>query len=82
MAKQGQGYAADDLPDDVRMWAAQEFVLGSQALMDEWHAAGVLSEGHWGTSSASSAGVHKAEVEGTSRSHQCAWQLRWETRTL
>ena len=33
------------------------------------------------TSSASSAGVHKAEVEGTSRSHQCACQLRWETRS-
>ena len=48
MAKQGQGFVADDLPDDVRMWAAQEFVIGAQALMDEWHAAGVLAEGHWG----------------------------------
>ena len=48
MAKQGQGFSATDLPDDVRMWCAREFVIGAQALMDEWHAAGVLMEGHWG----------------------------------
>ena len=48
MAKQGQGLSPSDLPDNVRMWCAQQFVAGAQVKMEEWHAAGVLVEGHWG----------------------------------
>lgn len=48
MAKQGRGNLASDLPDNVRMWCAQQFVAGAQDLMNGWHEAGVLSEGHWG----------------------------------